>query len=251
MGGPLPQPGADTVTAVGEVRLETVDAGVVVVTLDRPPVNALETEFGRELTRVLARAAREARAIVLTGAGRAFSAGVDTKAAATLDRAGQRAGVEGINRLVTLLFGLELPVVAAVNGHALGGGLVLPLACDVVIATRAECKLGLTEVVAGVPFPAAPLEVCRYRLSAPVYNDLCLTGRVFGPAEALELGVVDELAEAGRLVPRACEVAATLAGYPAYARVKDQVRAAARAEMAAAVAADPLLERWLAEGAPG
>ena len=230
---------------MGEVRRETKDGGVVVVTLDRPPVNALETGFGRELTAVLEREAREARALVLTGAGRAFSAGVDTKAAATLDRAGQRSGVEGINRLVTLLFGLEVPVVAAVNGHALGGGLVLPLACDVVIATRAECKLGLTEVVAGVPFPAAPLAVCRYRLSPPVYNDLCLTGRVFGPAEALALGVVDELAEPEQLVSRACEVAATLAGYPAYARVKDQVRAAARAEMAEAVAADPLLTGWL------
>jgi enoyl-CoA hydratase len=218
---------------------------VVVVTLDRPPVNALETGFGRELAAVLEREAGEARAIVLTGAGRAFSAGVDTKAAATLDREGQRAGVETINRLVMLMFGLDVPVVAAVNGHALGGGLVLPLACDVVIATRAECKLGLTEVVAGVPFPAAPLAVCRYRLAPPVYNNLCLTGRVLGPAEALELGVVDELAEPEQLVPRACGVAATLAGYPAYARVKEQVRAAARAEMAQAVAGDPLLAAWL------
>lgn len=230
---------------MGEVRRETADAGVVVVTLDRPPVNALETRFGHELAAVLEREAREARAIVLTGAGRAFSAGVDTKAAATLDREGQRAGVEGINRLAMLLFGLDVPVVAAVNGHALGGGLVLPLACDVVIATRAECKLGLTEVVAGVPFPAAPLAVCRYRLSPPVYNNLCLTGRVIGPAEALALGVVDELAEPAQLVPRACEVAATLAGYPAYARVKDQVRAAARADMEQAVARDPLLSDWL------
>jgi enoyl-CoA hydratase len=236
---------------MGEVRRETAAAGVVVVTLDRPPVNALETRFGRELTAVLERAAREARAIVLTGAGRAFSAGVDTKAAATLDREGQRAGVESINRLATLLFGLDVPIVAAVNGHALGGGLVLPLACDVVIATRAECKLGLTEVVAGVPFPAAPLAVCRYRLSPPVYNNLCLTGRVIGPAEALALGVVDELAEPTQLVPRACEVAATLAGYPAYARVKDQVRAAARAQMAQEVAEDPLLTGWLGPGRPG
>ena len=92
---------------------------------------------------------------------------MDTKAAATLDREGQRAGVEAINSLVTTLFGLPLPVVAAVNGHALGGGLIVPLACDVLVATRADCKLGLTEVVAGVPFPAAPLggvpapAVCR------------------------------------------------------------------------------------------
>ena len=118
------------------------------------------------------------------------------------------------------------------------------------IATRAECKLGLTEVVAGVPFPAAPLEVCRYRLSPPVFNNLCLTGRVFGPAEALELGVVDELAEPALLVTRACDAAAALAGHPAYARVKDQVRAGARAQIERGMAADPLLVRWLAADGP-
>ena len=151
---------------------------------------------------------------MLTGTGKAFSAGVDTKAAATLDREGQHAGVEAINSLVTTLFGLPLPVVAAVNGHALGGGLIVPLACDVLVATRAECKLGLTEVVAGVPFPAAPLAVCRHRLSAPAYNNLCLTGRMIGPEEALALGVVDELAAPQQLVERAVGGGGRAGGLP-------------------------------------
>jgi enoyl-CoA hydratase len=230
---------------MSEIRRADAGDGVVVLTLDRPPVNALETRFVRDLQAALAAESERAAAIVLTGAGRAFSAGVDTKAAAGLDREGQRAGVEAINDLVRSLFGLPVPVVAAVNGHALGGGLIIPLACDVVIATRAECKLGLTEVVAGVPFPAAPLEVCRQRLSPPVYNDLCLTGRVFGPEEALALRVADELADPDALVPRATEVATGLASYPAYARVKEQVRAAARAAIDDAVAHDPLLTGWL------
>lgn len=231
---------------MSQIRCQEAAAGVVVVTLDRPPVNALETTFVRDLTAVLEDVAERSSAIVLTGAGRAFSAGVDTKAAATLDRDGQRAGVEAINTLVTTVFALPLPAVAAVNGHALGGGLIVPLACDVLVATRADCKLGLTEVVAGVPFPAAPLAVCRHRLSPPAYNNLCLTGRVIAPAEALALGVADELAEPARLVERAVEIAAQLAACPAYARVKDQVRAAARAEMEQAVAGDPLLGAWLA-----
>jgi enoyl-CoA hydratase/carnithine racemase len=230
---------------MSEVRRAEADAGVVVLTLDRPPVNALETGFVRELTAALVDESEKSAAIVLTGAGRAFSAGVDTKAAASLDADGQRAGVEAINSLVTTLFRLPVPVVAAVNGHALGGGLIVPLACDVLVATRTECKLGLTEVVAGVPFPAAPLEVCRQRLSPPVYNILCLTGRVFGPEEALALGVADELAGPDQLVPRAIEIATQLAGYPAYARVKDQVRAAARTAIEEAVQRDPLLTGWL------
>jgi enoyl-CoA hydratase len=229
-----------------EVRRQDAEGGVVVLTLDRPPVNALETQFVRDLTAVLEHESERSGALVLTGAGRAFCAGVDTKAAATLDRAGQRAGVEAINRLVATLFRLPLPVVAAVNGHALGGGLIVPLACDVVVSTTADCKLGLTEVVAGVPFPAAPLEVCRRRLSPPVYNNLCLTGRVVGPEEALSLGVVDELAAPEQLTARAIEIAGQLAGYPAYACVKDQVRAVARAEIERAVAEDPLLTGWLA-----
>jgi enoyl-CoA hydratase len=230
---------------MSQIRREERAGGVVVLTLDRPPVNALETSFVGDLAATLEAESREAQALVLTGTGKAFSAGVDTKAAATLDREGQHAGVEAINSLVMTLFGLPLPVVAAVNGHALGGGLIVPLACDVLVATRADCKLGLTEVVAGVPFPAAPLTVCRHRLSAPAYNNLCLTGRVIGPEEALALGVVDELAAPQRLVDRASEVAAELAGYPAYAQVKDQVRATARAEMEQAVAQDPLLTGWL------
>jgi enoyl-CoA hydratase len=231
---------------MSQIRREELSDGVVVLTLDRPPVNALETGFVVDLTELVLAESEQGSPLVVTGAGRAFSAGVDTKAAATLDHDGQRAGVEAINRLVATLFALPVPVVAAVNGHALGGGLIVPFACDVVVATTAECKLGLTEVVAGVPFPAAPLAVCRYRLSPPVYNDLCLTGRTFGPAEALALGVVDEVADPGALVGRAAALAAQLAGYPAYVRVKDQVRAAARAEIAQAVERDPLLTGWLA-----
>jgi enoyl-CoA hydratase len=231
---------------MSRIHRDEATAGVVVLTLDRPPVNALETQFVRDLTTALIEASEGSAAIVLSGVGRAFSAGVDTKAAATLDREGQRAGVEAINSLVATLFALPVPAVAAVNGHALGGGLIVALACDVVVMTRAECKLGLTEVVAGVPFPAAPLEVCRQRLSPPVYNDLCLTGRVFGPEEALALGVADELADHGRLIAHAIEIASRLAGYPAYARVKDQVRAAGRTAIEQAVERDPLLTEWLA-----
>src|SRR4051812_24388534 len=104
---------------MGNIRRAEADARVVVLTVDRPPVNALETEFVRDLRTAVAKEAEDAAAIVLTGVGGAFSAGVDTKAAAGLDADGQRAGVEAINELVTTIFGLPLPMVAAINGHAL------------------------------------------------------------------------------------------------------------------------------------
>jgi enoyl-CoA hydratase len=232
-----------------EVVREHFEAGSeegTVLRLDRPPVNALWVDLLDELRHALQEEIEAgAAAIVLTGSGSCFSAGIDIKASAGATRAQQVAGVRAINDTVLALFAQPVPVVAAVNGHALGGGLVLPLACDLVMATRAPCKLGLNEVAAGVPFPAAALAAPRARLSPPVFNNLCLTGRTFDPEEALALGVVDELCD-GDPAARAKEVASALAGFPAYARVKEQVRAPQLAEMRELVANDPMLTSWLA-----
>jgi enoyl-CoA hydratase len=226
------------------VERHEIDGGAV-LRLSKPPVNALWVDLLDELAEACAGEVEAgARAIVLTGAGSCFSAGIDTKAAAVADADTQVAGVHAINRTVKTLFGLPIPVVAAVNGHALGGGLVIPLACDLVLATSAPCKLGLNEVAAGVPFPAVALAAVRARLAPPVFNNLCLTGRTFGPQEALALGVVDEVC-GGDLLERAGAVAAELAGYPAYGRVKEQVRREQLAEMEELAEHDPMLGSWL------
>ena len=227
------------------MHVEREQSGAVaVLRLSKPPVNALWVDLLEELVEACEREAQASTAVVLTGAGDCFSAGIDVKAAAGADADAQIAGVNAINRTVKTIFGLPVPVVAAVNGHALGGGLVIPLACDVVLATADECKLGLTEVVAGVPFPAVALAAVRARLARPVFNNLCLTGRTFGPREALSLGVVDEVCETD-LVQRAVALAAELAGHAAYPRVKEQVRAAELAEMEELAERDPMLDRWL------
>jgi enoyl-CoA hydratase len=226
------------------VEREEMDAGAL-LRLSKPPVNALWVELLDELAEALEREVEAGTAaIVLTGAGTCFSAGIDTKAAAGADPEMQVEGVNAINRTVRTLFGLRIPVVAAVNGHALGGGLVIALACDLVLAASAPCKLGLTEVAAGVPFPAVALAAVRARLAPPVFNNLCLTGRTFGPQEALELGVADEVC-AGDLLDRAGAVAAELAGHPAFARVKEQVRKEELAEMEELAEHDPMLGSWL------
>jgi enoyl-CoA hydratase len=229
---------------MAHVEREEIAAGAV-LRLSRPPVNALWVDILGELEEALEREAKDGTgAIVLTGAGACFSAGIDTKAAAGAAPEQHAAGVNAINRTVATLFGLGLPVVAAVNGHALGGGLVIPLACDVIVATTERCKLGLTEVAAGVPFPVVALATVRARLSPPVFNNLCLTGRTFAPEEALALGVVDELCD-GDLLERAAAIAAELAAFPAYGRVKEQVRAPQLAEMRTLAERDPMLTTWL------
>ncbi len=220
------------------VALEHQDGGVTIVRLARPPVNALDLELVREIDGAVAGAVdSRARALVLTGAGRCFSAGIDTKVLPGYDADTRRAAGEAIDAMVATICSAPLPVIAAINGHAFGGGLVIALACDVRVAARGDYRLALNEVAAGVPFPPGPLAVVRGDLDPSVVRDLCLTGRAVEPAEALSMRVIDELVEPDELLGRASERACELAAFPAYAVVKGQTRGPLIAELEQIVAA--------------
>jgi enoyl-CoA hydratase len=226
------------------IELERDGDGPIRVLLDRPPVNALHLELVQAITEAIARAiAERAPAIVLTGRGTCFCAGIDTKAVPTYTQEKRRAAIAAINAMVGAIYAAPVPIVAALNGHALGGGLVMALACDVRVASMGRYRLALNEVEAGVPFPAGPLTVVRAELDASVARDLCLTGRMIEPEEALALRVIDELAGPDQLLDRALALAARLASLSAYAIVKQQVRGpvAAELERIAATGDDPLL----------
>lgn len=237
------------------IELERSADGSTLVCLDRPPVNALDLELVRAITAGIAQAIDEgAAALVLTGRGRCFCAGIDTKLAPTYTDEQRRAAIGAINSVVSAIYAAPVPIVAAVNGHALGGGLVLALACDLRVASGGEYRLALNEVAAGVPFPAGPLAVVRAELDPPVVRDLCLTGRAIGPEEALALRVVDELADPAELLERALERARELASHGAYEIVKRQLREPLAAQLAhiARTGDDPLLADGLARNtAPG
>jgi len=135
-----------TISRTDETRL---------ITIDRPPVNALDLDTILALDRAFAAAAQETpnNGVVLTGGGQVFSAGVDTRAFAGYSREQRHAMVLAITRMVSHLLAIPVPVVAAVNGHALGGGFVLLLGCDYRIAAQSDTtKLGMTEARAGIPF---------------------------------------------------------------------------------------------------
>jgi enoyl-CoA hydratase len=218
--------------------------GVAVLRLARPPVNALDLPTVLGLERAFGELAQESpRALVVTGGGGIFSAGVDTRAFAAYGHAEKAELVRAITRTVGRIYGLPFPVVAAISGHALGGGLVLALACDHRLALEGEARLGLTEARAGVPFPAGPLEVIRAELSPELLRRLTLTSVVVGPAELRAAGVIDRLEPAERLVPAAVAAANELAAQPAFAVVKRQVRAPALERLAALAASgdDPLI----------
>jgi|SRR5690349_17958065 len=199
----------------------------LLIAIDRPPVNALDFDTIIELERVFTSSAQKAprNGVVLTGEGQVFSAGVDVRAFVSYNRDQRNAMVRAITRMVAQLLAIPRPVVAAVNGHALGGGFVLMLGCDYRIATDSElAKLGMTEAQAGIPFPAGPVEIIRNELAPELLRHLALSSAVLTPRDFLQSRVLDELCRAGDLRSRALAMATKLAAQPGFQAVKRQVR---------------------------
>ena len=234
------------------VRIER-DGGVAVVRIDRPPANALDLELLDEGYEALEQLRSDPpAAVVLVGRPRFFSAGVDLKVAPGLGPDEQREMVAGINRLFAGWYAFPRPVVCAVTGHAIAGGLILALCGDHRVCAR-DGQLGLTEVRAGIGFPAAAMAVVRAELAPYVARDLVLGAGLIDPEAALTRGIVDEVVDADAVFPRAREVADHLAELPtaAYERVKKQLRGPALAEIRPVVeeGRDPLLEGWVGDEA--
>jgi len=227
--------------------------GIAILRMKRGAVNALDLAAVEALDAALeALAADETlAALVLTGAGPAFSAGLDLKAVPNYGRDEQRALADGLNRFFGGLYGFPRPIVAAINGHAIAGGMVLLLACDHRVCTNQPVSLGLTEVKVGVPFPVAAIEVARTELSPAAARALVLFGRLIHPEQALAWGAVDELAAPDAVLERACAEAETLAELPrdTFTGVKRTLRQAALERIRAAIedGDDPTLENWLSE----
>jgi len=221
---------------------------LAIVRLDRPPANALNPEVLEELEAVRAElAADPPGAVVVTGREGFFSAGVDLKLVPTWTPDEQRAMVSGINSLVTGWYCFPRPVVAAVTGHAIAGGMVIALCADYRVAAT-EGKLGLTELRAGVPYPVGAIHLVRAELAAPAARALALRAHLIEPEEGLRLGLVDELTSPADVLERACEVASEMAAYggKSYARTKQELRGEVLQRIEAAVAeGDPLLDSWL------
>jgi len=190
------------------VRMD-VDGGVLVVTLDRPRANAIDVSTSRALYDAFRRLQEDPslRVAVLTGAGdRFFSAGWDLKAAAAGEAVDADHGPGGFGGL-TELFGLTKPVIAAVNGLALGGGLELALAADLmVVADHAE--LALPEVRLGIVADSGGLLRLPRRLPDAVAREMLLTGRRMSAREAGRWGLANRVVAGDELMDSALALAA-------------------------------------------
>jgi enoyl-CoA hydratase/carnithine racemase len=197
---------------------------VAIVTLDRPEaMNALDLASLQQLRRRLAECQddSEVRCIVLTGSGeRAFCTGADLKATrgsaasypASMFRSKEQASAQGLYVRLMDLNDLELwkPLVAAINGHCLGGGLELALQCDIRIASD-NATFGLPEVAVGsIPAVAGVHRLMKATGSSHALQ-LALTGERVPAAQARQIGLVSELTSAAELMPRALAIAARVA----------------------------------------
>jgi enoyl-CoA hydratase len=215
-----------------------------VVTIDRPPANAMDIGLLAEVSAALEDVAgRPPAALVIAGRPGCFSAGADLKAVPGYGPDERRQLVRQINRMAITAYGLRCPVVAAVTGHAIAGGMVLALCADYRVAS-VEGRYGLTEVQVGVPYPQAAIAVVRAELAPPAARRLALTGRLTDAADCAALGLFDELLAPERVFERAFEVAAELAALSSdtYLRTKLGLRGPVLEAMPASARADPLLD---------
>ena len=220
---------------------------VSVLRMEHGKVNALDVELFEALDRELSAVeASDSRAVVLTGSGKAFSAGVD------LFRI-LNGGEDYLHRFLPLLSsGLERlflfpkPVVAAINGHALAGGCIIACACDYRVMARGPATIGVTELRVGVPFPATPLEILRFAAAPHTIQETIYSGRPYSPEEGLVRGLIDEITEPEGLLERACEVAAGYGEIPAesFRITKHQLRRPVMERAAAEPMDGEIREQW-------
>ncbi|WP_250282851.1 MULTISPECIES: enoyl-CoA hydratase-related protein [unclassified Frankia] len=223
---------------------EQVADGVVLVTLNRPDRgNGVVPELVRDLLAALTalEADRTVRCLVLTGAGRQFSAGADLKA--MREYIDHRLAVEQEPYNARVLFPVtqrvvasRLPTIAAINGGATAGGLDLALACDLRIASTVA-RLGETYINIGLPPGNGGTWFLPRLLGSGLAAELALTGELLDAARALEIGLVNRVVEPDELIPAAVELASKIAAksWRAVEATKQALRSAWQVDLATAM----------------
>ena len=196
---------------------------MVRIEMDGPAKNALGTEMMQWLRAELRKA--DGQPVLLTGAGDAFSAGLNLKEIVTLDKPGMEAFLGELEAMVYEWFHYPAPTAAAVNGHAIAGGCILQLICDIRVCTsNPRARLGLNEVALGLQFPPRTYSMAHYRLDPRHAETVLLGAALWGPEDALRLGLVDAISDDP--VAEASKRLEAVAGHPpaAYRAAKAKLR---------------------------
>lgn len=192
-----------------------IDQPVATLRLAHGKVNALDLElleaFSAGLDQI---SSSDSRALVLTGAGRSFSARVDLQRLTREGTQYMERFMDALDLALEKLYTFPLPVVAAVNGHAIAGGCILVQACDRRLMAAGEARIGVPELRVGVPFPPLPFEILRSALTPSVAQWLMTSGQTLTPDIALQYGLLDEVVEPAHLMSHARHIAFHLSETP-------------------------------------
>jgi enoyl-CoA hydratase len=181
----------------------------------------------------------DADAVVLTGQGSIFSAGVDLLRVVKEGAAYSRQFIGVLDEFCRSVYSFPKPLVVAINGHAIAGGCVVACMADRRLMAEGRGKIGVPELQVGVPFPAAPIEVMRAVVPPQFLAEVMYGGAVYDPVSALSRGLIDEVVDPTELVQRALETARQFAGLApsAFGITKAQIRRPVLERMRAGAAA--------------
>ena len=192
----------------------SAEAGIGTITLDKPPANSYDLEYVQELGAAVQEAAEDEDVkvvIVRSASEKFFCAGADIKAFQAGPHERNMAMIEASHRTLSSIARIPKVFIAEINGHALGGGLEIPLACDLRFAGEGEYRLGTPEATLGLLPGNGGTQRLPRLIGRSRALDLMITGRTVTPREAYELGVVDALFPPDDVQARTVEYAEKLA----------------------------------------
>jgi len=180
-----------------------------VIQMSDPGPNALDTEFLKHLEREF-ESDDNFDGMILTGNGFFFSAGLNILTLINANRKGIREVITLFNQLLKKVMTFPGPVIAMVNGHAIAGGCLLALSCDHRIGTPGNYKIGINELALGVDLP--PSAIVAIRKTIPIHHqfDVSILGKFYTPEEATKVGLLNEIVDSEKALPRALERINTL-----------------------------------------
>ncbi len=191
------------------------------------PANAMDLNFCLELTKQVRQLeVSSSRAIVLTGQGKIFCAGVDLPQLLDGGVKYVRHFLPALDEVLETLFFHPKPIVAAVNGHAIAGGCLLAACADRRLMAAGKARIGVPELRVGVPFPTVPLEIMRARTGSSFFEEVLLGGATYVPDGALHRGLIERVVDSESLLAEAITLAESLAEIrpEIYAFTKEQAR---------------------------
>lgn len=212
---------------------------VTVVRMNSNPMNVMNEGFFSDLDEAFATLESDhtESPVVLTSSQRAFSAGLDLKYHLSLFASGDeeeiRRWYDRFRGALLRVFAYEKPVVAAVNGHAIAGGLILALCCDYRVCVDSGARFGLNEITIGFPIPSAVAQIVLYALGTAAARRVIATGFLYEPRDAVRLGFFDGSCEADKLLSHCVDFAGQYSPslIPGYAFSKRALRCEVVANM--------------------